>query len=466
VNRSNGFRAATVVPVILTAFLTAAFFSACVNESEKTAGVDEFPNSIYARVNGFLDEGKQAEAINPVPALADSVLVQGGFNVAAGKSAATAAKIAAGEFAAAGADAGPMHGLAKAAADTGCSGTITVTDTVKTPLKTTASTASICVDARFLDTIKGNETVIRGRTVTTYNSGRVETADISDADGDGKLNPVDENSKANILFTATEKGVVEKSSLLVGPGPDVNFDTEPDNLIYAADWSKVSGADTLGTAVYTDADGDGAAIDNGKASLVDLDFYQKGPSADHPDAVWSRAQLRLVVRYQMEAKEVKRVRFEMEDAAGRREVGEVLNRSGGADFDMNDTVQAHFLTYATAATDTLDSMDVHLSMGLGKDFDAKSDDSIYAMDVRTTKKLGEEKSAHFSFQSDRPIPSGKDPVSGALSMDVEYTDGTSLTVDGVISATRLDVTVQDRQGKRVHAVWDRQGRGIRVDEVK
>ncbi len=473
--RANGTIAATAATA-LAAFAFAILLSGCVNDNEKTAGVDEFPNSIYARVNGFLDQGKQAEAIAPVPSLADSLLGQPGFNVSAGKIAApkpaaasttietASAKLTeASEQAAA---SGAMRGLAKAAADTGCAGVWTLTDTVKAALKYTVNTLSICMDARFLDSIKGNETILRGRSVTTYGTGRVETTDISDADGDGKLNPVSKDSKAAILFTAEDKGVLETTRLMVGPGPDVNFDTEQDNLVYAVSWIKTSGADTLGTAVYADADSDGVAVDNGKASLVDLDFYQKGPSADHPDALWSRAKMRLLVRYHVDAKEVKRVRFEMEDAAGRRSIGEVLNRDGGMDFDMRDTVQAHFLTYGAAAGDTLDSMDVHLSMGLGKDFDDKSDDSVYAIDVRTAKKSGEEKSAHFSFQSAKPIPSGKDPVSGTLSMEVDYADGTALKVDGKINAETLDVVVQDRQGKRVHVVWDRQGRGISSEPAR
>lgn len=436
--------------------------SGCMTEDKKTAGVDEFPNSIYARVNTFLDEGKKSEDIDPVPSLTDDVLGQPGFNVGAGKVAG--AKIAA--AAKQGAESAILRGLAKAAADTGCkTGVWTITDSVGAPLKHTLNTLSVCVDAKALDTIKNNETVLHGKSVTTYNSGRVETADFSDADGDGILNPTGTASQANIVFTATENGVSEVTRLVIGPGPDANFNTEADNLVYTAVWSKTSGTDTLGTATYADADSDGVAVDNGKASVVDLDLYQKGPSEDHPDAVWSRAQMRLVVRYHVEAKEARRVRFEMEDKAGRRTIGEILGREGGKDFDMADTVQAHFLSIGTAASDTLDSMDVHLAMGLGKDFDSKLDDSVYAMDVRTLKKLGEEKSAHFSFQSDKPIPSGKDPVSGVLSMEVDYADGTSIAVDGRISAEAMDVTIQDRTGKRMHVVWDRDGRGLSLENL-
>jgi hypothetical protein len=451
---------------ILAAAAACAATGCMVHDGGKTAGVDEFPNSIYARVNGFLDEGKKSESVSRAPAAAEGLFVQSSFNVPAGKVAAGRAavgKIAAAEGAAA---SGPLHGLAKASANGCAGGTFTYTQPASDLLKKTENTVIVCVDDRFLDTAKGNETVLQAKSVSTYTTGRVETVVISDADGDGIVNPDGKDSKANLDFTVEDKGILEKSVLVVGPGPDLDFDTEADNHVYSASWVRISGTDTLGRASYADADGDGIAVDNGKASVVDVDVYQKGPSSDHPDAVWTRAQLRMVVRYHVDAKEVKRVRFEMEDTAGRRETGEILGRDGGKDFDMGDTVQARFLSVGTASSDSLDTMDVRLKMGLGKDFDSKQDDSVYAMDVRAVKKLGEEKSARFAFKSDAPIPSGKDPAAGALTMEADYADGTSLSVEGTISAARMDVTIVDREGKRLHVVWDRQGNGISSEPVR
>lgn len=446
----------------------ALLLAACLND-DRSAGVDEFPNSIYARVNTFLDESKKSESIAVVPGVSDSLLGAPGFQVAAGKVAIP--KIAAG-FSSAAEAAVPLRGLAKAGADTGCiAGPITITDTVKAPLKTTVNILSICFDAKALDSIKGNETVLRGKTVTTFHSGRVETAEITDADGDGILNPKSPAAMANIAFSAVEKNtlgkdILEKSLLVVGPGPDASFDTEPDNVVYTASWSKTSGADTLGHADYTDADSDGVAIDNGKASVVDLDLYEAGATKDHPEAVWTRANLRLVVRYKVDAKEVRRVRFELETRTGSREIGEILNDTGGAVFDMRDRVNAHFYTIGAGGSDSPDTAHVHLAMTLGTDFDSKEDDSVYAIDVRARKHSGDERLARFSFVSDKPIPSGKEPQEGVLDMSVEYADGTTLTVEGEISPTRMDVTLKDREDKRLHVVWDRQGREISLEKLK
>jgi hypothetical protein len=452
---------------LLAAGAAALLFTACVND-DRSAGVDEFPNSIYARVNTFLDEGKKSEYIAEVSGGSDGLLGTPGFHVGAGKLALPKVSAA---LAAASAD-GSLHGLAKSAstragADSGCiAGPITITDTVKSQLKTTVNIGAICFDAKALDSIKGNETVLSGKSVTTYNTGRVESAEITDGDGDGILNPKGTGAKANIVFSALEKNILEKSVLLVGPGPDANFDTEADNVVYAASWTRTSGSDTLGYAKYADADSDGIAIDNGKPSVVDLEFYEKGATKDHPDAVWSKANLRMVVKYKVEAKEVRRVRFELETRAGRKEIGEILNQEGGRDIDMRERVHAHFYTIGAAQSDSLDTMYVHLSMTLGADFDDKADDSVYAIDVRTRKNSGDERLARFSFVSDKPIPSGKDPQEGALDLSVEYADGTTLTVEGDISPTRMDVTIKDREDKRLHVVWDRQGRGISLEKLK
>lgn len=448
--------------IALAAWAAIAAFAlvGCIAD-DKSAGVDEFPNSIYARVDGFLEEGKKSEDIAVVPAISDS-LAAGGFQVVAAKRAGL--KLAAGS-----AQGGSLAALAKASAAPACtSGTLSVTlAPVVEPTKRTDATVIVCTDAKFFDAIKDNETLLRLRSVTTWTSGRIDTAEIADGDGDGIINPVaGHKSKSSIVLTTEEKGIKEKTVLTVGPGPDNDFDTEPDNLVYIGTWSKTRGTDTLGSAAYADADGDSVAVDNGKASLVDLVFYQKGPSEDHPEAVWSRAWLRMTVKYKVEAKEVRRARFEMEDGEGRVSMGEVLGRDGGPDIDMRDTVIARFVTVGKASGDSLDTLDVRLTMKLGADFDDKADDSVYAIKAVSRLKLGEESAATFSFVSARPIPSGKDPEDGTLSMVLEYRDGSSLSVEGRITAKVLDVIVTDRDGKRAHVVWDREGRGISYERLK
>lgn len=438
----------------------------CISDGDKRAGVDEFPNSVYARVSGFLEEGRKSEEI-ATPPLGDSLRTGAGFIVAAAKTAGAgpaARKLAAAQEQAR-FEAAP---LAKAAA--GCAGlTFTWTDSVGNlppPKLYTKDTLTACLDAKATDSIAGNETILRGKSVTVFATGRIETVDISDADGDGILNPVaGGGSKATLVVTATEKGVTERTVLMTGPGPDGNFSTEEDNLIYTLSWSRTRGTDTLALAAYADADGDGIAVDNGKPSVVDMDLYQAGPSDDHPDALWSRASIRMTVRYHVESKEAQRVRFEMEDGAHRVTVAEVLARDGSADFGMRDTVIAHFTTTGTAASDSLDTLDVRLTMRLGADFDSPSDDSVYAIRVRTAYKRGDEAAAGFAFVSLKPIASGAQPEDGSLSMTLAYRDGTELEAEGILQAKALDLVIVDREGKRAHVVWDAAGRGVRYERL-
>ncbi|GEM_PF-3583157 len=442
-------------PAILSLFLAACFKP----DEQKTAGVDDFPNSVQARVNRFLEESRKSGEIAAVPPVTGEILGRPGFHVGAAKVGLLKASVGS----------TPLSGLAKASADTACSGTLKFdTTTITAPTKATVNSLTLCEDANLPDSTKGNKTVLHGSSVTTFLSGRVESAEITDADGDGKLNPVaGKASKARMILTATEAGITERTVLLVGPGPDNDFDTEKDNLVYEAAWTKTGngGKDTLGTAVYTDADGDGVAVDNGKPSTVDLDLYQKGPTTDHPDAVWSRIRMRMVTVYGVDAKEAKRVHFEMAGADGRIQSADLLNKDGGRDFVMSDTLQAHFLAVGASAQDTVDTMETTLIMKVGKDLDDKSDDSVYAMDVRVVKKLGEEKSARFAFKSDRPIPSGQKPASGTVSMKIDYGDGSSLEVDGKLSGQGLDVLVKNRDGKRQNVVWDPLGRGVTLETV-
>lgn len=465
--RSSGNRLSLAAALSLpaAAALLAAGLSGCINDGNKRAGVDEFPNSVYARVNGFLDEGKKSDEIG-VPPLGDSLSAGAGFIVAAAKTGGVPLrKLAdAQERAAAG-----LSPLAKAAA--GCQGLpFAFTDSIGNlppPKLYTKDTLSICLDAKAADSIQGNETVLHGKSVTVYANGRVESTDISDADGDGILNPVaGGNSRAALIATATEKGVTERTVMAVGPGPDGDFSTEADNRVYALEWSRTQGSDTLASARYADADSDGVVVDNGKASVVDLDLFEKGPTDDHPEALWTRASLRLVVRYRQDSKEARRMRFEMEDKDHRMSVAEVLALGGGADFDMRDTVIAHFSTMGTAASDSLDTLDVRLTMSLGTDFDSKADDSVYAIRAATTQKRGDEARAEFAFTSAKAIPSGAAPEDGTVSMSIAYRDGTSLTVDGALKAKALDVTLTDREGKRAHVVWDAQGRGVLYERLR
>ena len=434
----------------LSACLSACLCGCLGLDDDRRSGVDDFPNSIYARMDSFMAQSEQADEAGTVPAVNDSIFIVPSIKVPLGAVAAA------------------KTGLGKIAArtDTLCKGTVTLSKSEVIGEKTVQNTAVLCVDSALTDPIQGNETVVRAKSVAVFKNGRVETVEIEDADGDSIVNPVaGRKSKEKILFTVTDSGFTLSTLVILGPGPDNKFDTEADNLLYRAEWTKTAGKDTLAYARYTDPDGDGIVIDNAKPSLVDLEFFQRGPTPDHRDAEWSRASLRLVVVYKVEPSEVKRARFEAKTTDGRTLTSVLRNRQGGEDIDRRDTLEAHLEVRASLARDSLDSMETVFVMSHGRNLEDGRDDSLYAFKVQVAKKIGEETSGRFEFQSDRPIPSGGKPVSGGLSMRVEYADGTFLVVDGRVSAKEVDVIITDRQGKRLHVVWDRLGRGKSIEEL-
>lgn len=437
----------------LLASLTALSLAACFLEPDKkTAGVDDFPNSIYARVDGFLDEGKKAEGLSTAPS--DSLLIRQSFNGPAVKKIAAPASAS-------------LPNLAKMAASGPCGATFTYS-TKKAPIgnRVTVDTLIICMDSLFLDGIEGNDHIVRGKSVTRDTvSGRVETGEFSDGDGDGFLNPLPGGAaKAWLKFTVTDKGITEHTEMLVGDGPDDDFDTEKDNLIYEMSWSKTKGTDTLGAASFADADSDGVAIDNGKPSLVDVTWFAKGPTEDDPKAKWSRIRMRNMAVYGSGKNDIRRFSAESETEGGRMNTAVILALDGKPDFHADDTVEARFKVAGTAESDSLDTAETAIKLRLG-DFDDKRDDTTYAIKARFARKLGEEKLAVFEFKSDRPIPHGKEPEVGTVSMRVEYRDGTFIEVDGKITDNTLDVTATLRDGKKVHAVWDRQGKGLSLEHL-
>ncbi len=434
---------------------------ACFKPDERHVGVDDFPNSIHAQVVGYLDESKKSDEISKAPGLTDSVLKFQGFNVGVGKVAVK--KISAASQSGSG-----WMALSLGISSDTCLGSFKFDTTITGPLKTTVNSLILCVDSKLTDSIKGNETVIRGMSVTTFISGRIERTEITDADGDGKLNPIaGGKSKAKLSLVVLDNDVEEKTNLIVGPGMDNNFETQPDNLVYAAEWLKTknAGKDTLATAVYTDADGDGIVVDNTKPSLVDLVLFEVGPTKDHADALWSKTQMRLLVIYGQTNQEPRRVRFEMESKNGHLEIAELLNADNGKEIGYNQKLKAHFKIISTVVADTLDTSETVLTMSIGNSFENKSDDSVYAIDVIGKKKLGEEVAAHFSFLSDAAIPSGQKPKNGKLSMKVTYTDSTTVDLNGVLSSKGMDVTIKDRKEKKLHVVWDELGRGLILEQV-
>lgn len=471
--RPSRGRASRSAPRILAALAALGGLAGCFLEPERKAGVDDFPNSIYASVDGYLAENRRAEGLEARPP-ADSLLAHRTYVGPAFKASAGAA-----------AALPPLAKLAARAA-AGCASQLTMTGPEKIDgTRITLETLVLCLDTAWFDTVTGNEHIVSAKSVTRDSAtGRVETGEFSDADGDGFLNPVPGGaSKALMRLRVEDGGVIEETRLVVGGGADGDFKTSGDNPTYSLSWSRVAArdglvaggdvlaaGDTLASASIADADSDGVAIDVGRPGLADVAWFARGPTGDDPDAAWSR--FRMVAPAQdgkVQAGRPARFSAESEtrvrhlDGVRRRNRIRILDLGGGEDAG-GDTVLARFTTTGSAPTDTLDSLETTLTMRIG-DFEDDGDDTVYALEVRVAKRLGEERTAAFAFRSDRPIPHGEDPEAGSLSLRAGYADGTALDVEGTLSAGTLDVIAKLRDGKRVRAVWDRTGEGISLEAL-
>ena len=71
-------RRSNLIPASLAA-LALALAGCLAGPEDRSSGVDDFPNSIYARVDGFLDEGRKADGL-AATAHTDSLLIRRPFN--------------------------------------------------------------------------------------------------------------------------------------------------------------------------------------------------------------------------------------------------------------------------------------------------------------------------------------------------------------------------------------------------
>lgn len=320
----------------------------CIHSDDtRTAGVDDFPNSIQARVNDFLADSKKSGEITTGAGAADGIGAQGGFQIGAAKSGA--AKVTATQAV--------------------CTLTLKYDTTLILNNATTVNHLTFCLDSTWKNPAVKNKTILEGSVTTTYSDGRIESTLIYDGDGDGILNAITgKNSKANVVFTKSFKGVVEKTTTLIGPGSDNNFDTEADNLIFKLNMSKIDTIlnDTLAYSLYSDADSssDGILIDNSKPSLVDLELYQKGPDKDHADGLWTKLKTRLLVKYKVEPKETRRIHYEVLTKNLHKHIADILNLKSEADIHFSDTLLVRFSEVSPNPNDTLDSTSTLLKMNL------------------------------------------------------------------------------------------------------
>lgn len=430
------------------------FLGACVTSNDEGgASVDPaFKDTpIDARVagrtlSGSFDQGREWNATFTAPS-ASGLEALGGVSAGVGvlkKQASMAGK----------ADLGVE--LKVNLDDTG-KGYATVYSETQGLLVDTKDTAIVKWDDNARDTVKDNERIISFKRVAEYAGGKIETAEFSDGDGDKLVTPVPgQNNKVKLTLTVEEKGAAEKTTLLIGAGPDADFDTEEDNTVLEAGWVKTKGGVVTGTGAYQDGDGDGVIIDNSKTCIVIAKYSEIEPK-DRP--LIARADFEAKVRIFANKAGDEPVTFSYSETTKLKRTNKVTltNRAGGNEIVKGNTMTVHLETTVGDADDTLQHASVDFVMNPGQDLKSDTDDVCYAIHIKTSKRFGFEREAEFNFVSDEPIPHGAEPVSGSFDGKATYANGKTATLTGSFSTAGFSAKYTGPEGNTVSVVYSKNG---------
>lgn len=324
---------------------------------------------------------------------------------------------------------------------------------------TTYDTAVVKWDDKARDTVKDNENILSLHHVVHHFGGKIEMAvfETADGDADGIVTPVPGTvNKVKITFTGIDKGVTEQAVLVAGPGPDANWDTELDNLVYSAHWTRMAGGELIAEATFEDADNDGLVGDNGKDCIVQAHFWEMNPK-DKPLVRKADAVIKMKVFAQKAGDEPISFSYTEEMKSGRVNKVSLMNRQGGSDIIKNDTMQVKLETTVASDDDTLKHAEIVFVMNPGNDLKSDSDDLLYAIHIKTSKQRGFERDAEFNFVSDAAIPHGQQPVSGRFDGHVSYADGKSASLEGTFSPTGFSAKFTGPEGNTVSVEYAKNG---------
>ncbi|HKP94726.1 MAG TPA: hypothetical protein VJ385_03115 [Fibrobacteria bacterium] len=433
------------------------FLGACVTSNDEPAAIDpEFANAkIDARVAGRslmsgFEMGKDWNSTVTAPA---GLQLLGGVSATVGvlkKSSALPKPSADVDLG------GSLH----ANLDDTAKGYATIYAEYKLLLSNVKDTAVVKWDDKARDTVKDNENVISFKRVSASASlgGKVETAEFTDGDGDGIVTAVPgKANKVRLAITVEENGSVEKTTLLVGAGPDANFDLEGDNTVLEASWVRTgkNGAVTA-TGAYLDADGDGVITDNSKTCVV-LAKYSEIEPKDRP--LIEKADFEAKVRVFAAKAGDEPVSFSYRETTklGRVNAVSFKNRAGGAEIVKGDTMTVHLETTVSASEDTLKHAAIDFVMNPGQDLKSDSDDVCYAIHIAARKKLGLEREAEFHFISATGIPHGQEPVSGSFHGFAKYANGQSAGLKGTFSPSGFSAEFTGPEGNTITVEYAKNG---------
>jgi hypothetical protein len=336
-------------------------------------------------------------------------------------------------------------------------GFVTVTNVVPGLAVVSHDTAVIKFDDKWKDGIADNENAISFKRTSVHLGGKVETLAITDADDDGQVTPVAGiNNKARFVFTTSHLGVTETADLIVGSGPDNDFDAEGDNTVYKAQWTKTKGGVVIAQGEFKDGDNDGKVGDNASDQVVLASWFEMNP-AGKPLVRKSTAQAKMKVFKDKAGDEPMSFSFTEEWKSGRVNQVTLKNRHGGEDIIKGDTMRVRIETTKAADDDTVHHAEITVVMNPGQDLKSDADDLCYSFHIKTQKRWGFERSAEFNFVAGEPVPHGQDAKSGSFDGKATYANGKSATLKGSFSPEGFSAEFTGPEGNTVKVEYAKSG---------
>ncbi len=288
---------------------------------------------------------------------------------------------------------------------------------------------------------------------------------ITDADEDGILRGTDVqyNGKAKFINTVTHTatglvfrtGETEKSELVVSSGEDRDFDTEEDNLIISASWSKMLNNEKIGHAIYTDLDGDGILW--GKKAMVysaEVDLYN---SKELTRPFLDFAKLRIkIFRTEDGIEKVRGFAGEETYKTGRVSSFWVVDSTGDSTITKGEMAYVNFKT-TTPTSDAERSAHVLYVINPGENLGDESDNILYEIHIDRENRRGAVRTLSFEFIADPPVAHGQSATGGSFELNVTHFDSTTASLVGNFTPATLVATHTDREGNVRSVSIDKSG---------
>jgi hypothetical protein len=427
---------ATMVAAMFALLLTGCFLD------ERTAGGDDFPNSVEtlgkegtAASTDSADWNAYDDAPSTPPEAYDSAYVPD----SAPEEGSTPAKVAASS------EGRVPPGLEIAGA---VRSLISLSDPLTGLFRAIRVQTLAGIEARDttwyrLPGLSLTKRVVRMSGVVTYASGRAERFSFDDADGDSLLTPsVGSANLARVRFVVTYvSGRVEEKAFTVGAGADLAFGTRADNVLRSLESVHRLGSDTLYRLSLRPVGSDSVVYDPVRDSgRVDVEHMVSA------DGVRTTLAYRTVLFPDSNRNRPVRFHRTVETASGVTETI-ALGRDSTPDFAPGDTgrVQIRFTSSNTADTlsESLSEYRIVLSDTAGR-FEGNV---LTQIDREKTLRYGEASAVRYRLTPSTPIPDGGSTRTGSVYLRVDLRSGGWVGLEGSSGPEGISGLWEDSTGK-------------------